>query len=134
MKFGQVYAAQLKGLKASPSQVDHCQLILAAVSDATGVRRQDFFAPSRRAMKTANARQLAMYLCHVLSGLTMTDVGAMFGRDRTTVSHACAQIEDSREDPQVEDQIQAIEAKIIMAKNGAVRSGSGVRGAVHATH
>jgi hypothetical protein len=53
-----------------------------------------------------------MYLCHVLLGLNLTEVGHYFGRDRTTVSHACAQIEDAREDRDIDAEIQALEDTI----------------------
>ncbi len=38
-------------------------------------------------------------LAHVMCGLTLTEVGLLFGRDRTTVAHACAVVEDRRDDP-----------------------------------
>jgi len=40
-----------------------------------------------------------MYLAHVVFGLNLTQVGALFGRDRTTVGHGCAVVEDRREHP-----------------------------------
>lgn len=46
----------------------------------------------------ALARQIAMYLAHVVCGLSLTEVGRIFDRDRTTVSHACALVEDRRDD------------------------------------
>jgi chromosomal replication initiation ATPase DnaA len=39
-----------------------------------------------------------MYVTHVVMGLTMAEVGRGFGRDRTTVLHACHLIEDMRDD------------------------------------
>lgn len=39
-----------------------------------------------------------MYLAHVVCGISLTEVGILFGRDRTTVSHACGVIEDKRDD------------------------------------
>jgi chromosomal replication initiation ATPase DnaA len=39
-----------------------------------------------------------MYVAHCTLGLTMTDIGTGFGRDRTTVLHACHLIEDMRDD------------------------------------
>ena len=45
------------------------------------------------------ARQTAMYLLHVVCGFTLTEVAALFGRDRATASHACHRIEDLRDDP-----------------------------------
>ncbi|MBK1794314.1 hypothetical protein JHL21_07345 [Devosia sp. WQ 349] len=67
---------------------------------------------SRCRAETAFARQLAMYLCHVCLGLTLTAVGAAFGRDRTTVSYACALIEDMRDDPAFETEVFRLESLI----------------------
>lgn len=56
------------------------------------------FQPDRGQAEIALARQLAMYLMHVEFGRLYADVGRFFRRDRTTVSHACALIEDLRDD------------------------------------
>ncbi|MEO5806007.1 helix-turn-helix domain-containing protein [Devosia sp.] len=42
--------------------------------------------PSRCRQGAAKARQLAMYLVHVSLGRSLAEVGAIFGRDRTTVA------------------------------------------------
>jgi hypothetical protein len=52
----------------------------------------------RGSARAARARQAALYLAHIGFGLTYSTVGRAFGRDRTTVRHACARIEDARED------------------------------------
>ncbi len=39
-----------------------------------------------------------MYLCHVGFSLSFEAIGRLFGRDRTTVAHACRVIEERRED------------------------------------
>lgn len=44
-------------------------------------------------------RQIAMYVCHVQLGIAMSDIGPCFGRDRTTVGHACQVVEDRRDEP-----------------------------------
>jgi hypothetical protein len=51
---------------------------------------------TRRQEAIAATRQKGMYLAHVGLGLTLTDVGLSFGRDRTTVRHACNLAEDHR--------------------------------------
>lgn len=58
----------------------------------------DLRGPSRGRATVAQARQTAMYLAHVTFSLPLMDVGRIFGRDRTTVSHACSLIEDRRDD------------------------------------
>jgi hypothetical protein len=63
----------------------------------------------RGARRIAFARQLAMYLTHVGFGLTLTEVGACFERDRTTVRHACALVEDRRDQPAFDLAVSALE-------------------------
>lgn len=56
-------------------------------------------AQARRNANVAHARQTAMYLAHVVEGLPLRTVGQVFGRDRTTVAHGCAAVEDRRDSP-----------------------------------
>lgn len=65
----------------------------------------------RRAV--ARARQISMYLSHVGFGLSLTRVGICFGRDRTTVRHACALVEDRRDDPAWELGLAALEVGLL---------------------
>ena len=60
----------------------------------------------------AAARQLAMYLVHVMLGRQQDVVGRLFGRDASTVSHACRVIEDLRDNPPLETEIAAIERRL----------------------
>jgi chromosomal replication initiation ATPase DnaA len=68
--------------------------------------------------RIAFARQLAMYLAHVGFGLTLTEVGACFERDRTTVRHACALVEDRRDQPAFDLAVSALEAGLINQASG----------------
>jgi len=43
-------------------------------------------------------RQIAMYLSHVVLSLPYQSIATAFGRDRSTVMHACAVVEDRRDD------------------------------------
>jgi chromosomal replication initiation ATPase DnaA len=70
-----------------------------AVAQVFGVAQVDLNVPTRGRKNTAQARQVAMYVTHISCGINLTDVGSMYGRDRTTVAHACALIEDRRDDP-----------------------------------
>ena len=67
---------------------------------------------SRCRVGTARARQLAMYLSHVILGRSLTEIGDAFGRDRTTVSHACAVIEDMRDDPEFDAEVCSLERRL----------------------
>ena len=77
-----------------------------------GLALDDLLLPSRGRAPVAAARQLAMYLTHVMLGRTLTEVGALFGRDRTTVAHACALIEDGRDEAATDSAIGRLEAAI----------------------
>jgi chromosomal replication initiation ATPase DnaA len=54
-----------------------------------------------------------MYLAHVAFGLSFTDIGRLFARDRTTVAHACRLIEDLRDDSVMDQAIAFIELALI---------------------
>ncbi len=79
---------------------------------ACGVPASAIFAANQRKAPVAFARQLAMYLCHVVGDMSLRDVAAGFGRDRTTVSHACHAIEDRRECPIFDRQVEHLEREL----------------------
>lgn len=66
-------------------------------------------AQTRCRAQVAFARQVAMYVAHVNFGLTFSETGTYFGRDRTTVSHACRLVEDQRDNDKVEKLLCQIE-------------------------
>ncbi len=68
--------------------------------------------PSRGRARIALARQVAMYLGHVACGLSLTAVGRVFDRDRSTVAHACKRIEDKREERDFDAAIQMMESSV----------------------
>ncbi len=51
-----------------------------------------------RCADVASARQIAMYLCHTIFSVALTEIGQHFKRDRTTVAHACHVVEDRRDE------------------------------------
>lgn len=83
--------------------------IVALVFD---VNPDDLGAATRRSPRAAFARQVAMYLAHVVCGLSMTEVGALFSRDRTTVAHACEVVEDCRDDPELDRRVERLECAV----------------------
>jgi hypothetical protein len=68
------------------------------VSAEFRIGESELVRPTRARQEVAFARQVAMYLVHVCYQLSYTEVGRVFGRERTTVAHACAKVEDARED------------------------------------
>lgn len=68
--------------------------------------------PSRGRAEFALARQVAMYLGHVACGLSLTAVGRVFERDRSTAAHACKRVEDRREDKDFDAALQMMETSV----------------------
>jgi len=89
-----------------------CRFVEALVATALGIGVSAIRAGGRGSAAEAAARQMAMYLAHVELGLSLSRVGASFGRDRTTVAHACARMEDRRDDPRFERMIACLEAAL----------------------
>jgi Bacterial dnaA protein helix-turn-helix len=89
-----------------------CRFIETLVSTALGASLTELRGANRGRAPAAFARQTAMYLAHVHFGLSLSQVGRNFGRDRTTVSHACACVEDSRDDPKFERVLACLEAAL----------------------
>lgn len=55
------------------------------------------------------ARQVAMYICHVMLGMPQSTVGRLMSRERSSVGHACKVIEDLRDDPAVDAHLSDVE-------------------------
>lgn len=89
-----------------------CDAVIALVARQKNVPIQLLTHKSRSRLPAARARQLAMYLSHVMLGRNLSEVGEAFGRDRTTVSYACALIEDMREDPRFDEEVTTLERQI----------------------
>lgn len=95
---------------AGCAQPDHiCRIVTVCVALDFGLPPATLMAPTRGAPRTAFARQIAMYVAHVSFGLSFDLIGRTFGRDRTTVSHACGVIEDGRDDIWLDCRMAALE-------------------------
>jgi chromosomal replication initiation ATPase DnaA len=80
-----------------------------AISKVFMVAGTDLWSGTRGRPRVAFARQVAMYLAHVGFGLTLTEVGQIFDRDRTTVAHACTIVEDPSDDPSFDWSLELLE-------------------------
>lgn len=88
------------------------EILEQAVSLAFDIPASALRARTRGRARVAFARQVAMYLAHVAYGQSLTEVGNLFGRDRTTVAHACGVIEDRRDDPGFDRSMDRLEAAL----------------------
>ncbi len=55
------------------------------------------------------ARQVAIYLGHVVGQLSIAQLAQEFDRDRSTIAHACHMVEDRRDSPIFEQQMEILE-------------------------
>lgn len=99
---------------------DHVLDILSAFFNISG---KELRSHSRCERAVARVRQIGMYVVHVTLGMSMTEVGRAFGRDRSTVAHACHLIEDMREDQDFDRIVQTVETVVraAFANSGRVR-------------
>jgi chromosomal replication initiation ATPase DnaA len=87
-------------------------LAASVASYGLGVPQAAILSAARGSVEASFARQVAMYLCHAGFELSLTRVAVAFGRDRSTVAHACHVIEDRRDDAQFDLWIGALEAML----------------------
>lgn len=77
------------GLNPTPN------IILQTVSNFYSMPVDQILA-NKRSKDTVRPRQMAMYLVRKLTNYSLPEIGRVFGRDHTTVMHACNKIEDER--------------------------------------
>ncbi len=102
--------AALQRLREELATIERRRLIIEkSVAQVFGVPAKEIGKTSRGRANVALARQVAMYIDHIACGDTMTEVGELFARDRTTVAHACIVIEDRRDDPMFDRVLDLLE-------------------------
>lgn len=97
-------------LAESRRKVDLVKQLTAHFFD---VSEDQLSAPTRHSANAALARQVAMYVTHVALGFSFSEVGELFGRDRTTASHACKVIEDRRDNAEFDRFILRLEVAVL---------------------
>lgn len=86
--------------KHTPAHQFHqVDLVVATVCLEFGLTETDMKNPKQQDRHLRFARQVAMYLANVLYEMNHSLLGERFDKDRSTVSHACKVVEESREDP-----------------------------------
>ncbi len=92
------------------------RMLIEAVAAALGVRPDRIDVPERGTARVAFARQLAIYLARTRFGLSFTEAGRLFHRDRTTAAHACNRVEELRDDAAVDALVERLEQLIARPK------------------
>lgn len=85
---------------------------IALAAEAVRIPISEIRSPTRERAKAAFARQIAIYIAHCTGRISIGDLAAIFKRDRTTIAHAIAAIEDRRDDAFFNAQIDIIEADL----------------------
>lgn len=84
-------------------------VIETVVARVFGIEASELLAPTRGIAAVAFARQVAMYLARVVGRLRFAEVGEVFGRDRSTVAHACRIVENRRDNPAFDYTVEMLE-------------------------
>ena len=86
------------------------QIAVALVAPVLNVPASSIMAGTRGLKQEAQARFIAAYLVNVTFGISLTETGRVFGRDRCTIRHGARLVEDQRDDPAFDAVITALEA------------------------
>jgi len=86
-----------------------CEAAMLATTTAFALPVGEIAAATRRSPYAPLARQSAMYVAHLAFGLSYTEIGQGFQRDRTTAAHACGVFEDWRDDPAFDQMLASLE-------------------------
>lgn len=86
--------------------------VLRLVCRARGVRADRVLHSARGPANVIAARHLAMYLLHVVLSQPLTHIGYYFNRDRTSVAHACARMEDARDAGEFDLYVSVLERQV----------------------
>lgn len=91
------------------STVHVYRVVESCVCNMSHIAFERIHGVSRGTAHEANARHLAMYLCHVIGGFTFTSLAIHYCRDRTTIRHACTRIEKLRDDSEFDSALSCLE-------------------------
>jgi chromosomal replication initiation ATPase DnaA len=89
-----------------------CEAVIDVCAALFNVSGRELRSARRCTQSVARVRQIAMYLCNIALGISLTTIGRAFARDRTTVGHAVQTIEDLRDDREFDRVLDHAEAII----------------------
>jgi hypothetical protein len=100
-----------------------CRVVRNITAELVLLTGERILVRRERRRTACHIRQIAMYVCHVSLSLPMSEIGIAFGRDRTTVSHACARVEDRRDDRAFDEFVGTVE-RIVLSIAAVTAGGS----------
>jgi chromosomal replication initiation ATPase DnaA len=105
----------LGGSRREERTLELCEAMIDIAAALFNVSSRDLRRPGRSSLGIARVRQIAMYVAHTALGLSMSEVGRGFGRERTTVLHACHLVEDLRDDAEFDRHVALTERIAVAA-------------------
>ncbi|OCW55743.1 hypothetical protein AWJ14_14755 [Hoeflea olei] len=85
--------------RAHPVDVLRCRIVWRLVTELFAMAGERDLLPRLAARRRpCHTRQIAIYLSHVVLSVPYRTIAEAFARDRSTVMHACAVVEDRRDD------------------------------------
>ena len=89
----------LQARRVNPVEVLRCRVVWRLVTELFAMAGdRDLPEGTAQRRPRCHMRQIAMYLSHVVLSVPYRTIAIAFGRDRTTVVHACSVVEDRRDD------------------------------------
>jgi chromosomal replication initiation ATPase DnaA len=104
---------------ADPQTPQSADIAQALVAHVYGVEVKDMRSAKRSTPRAALARQIAMYLSHIVLKMSFTQIGAAFGRDRSTACYALHHVENMRDDPELDRTLLQLEVLLRETVGGA---------------
>lgn len=98
------------------------RMLVSLVGSALAVDGDRLCGAGRGTAREAHARQVAVYIAHIALGLSYTEAGRLFGRDRTTAAHACRRVEEQRESERIDQFVDRLEQAACRATAQAGRA------------
>jgi len=98
------------------------RMLVSLVGSALAVDGERLCGAGRGTAQEAHARQVAVYIAHIALGLSYTEAGRLFGRDRTTAAHACRRVEEQRESERIDQFVDRLERAACRATSQAGRA------------
>jgi len=87
-------------------------LAQAVVAHVYGVALAEMRRETRGAPRAALARQVAMYLTHIVFGMSGGEIARAFARHRATAFHALRHVEDLRDDVEFDRTLRFLETML----------------------
>ncbi len=106
----------------SPGWCEQCNLAVILVADHFNVPISEIMRKTRSSAPTAFARQIAIYIAHTTLSVSYKRAAMFFGRDRTTIAHACRTVEDRRDDMTFDARVSTVENLVREASEFFARS------------